>query len=177
MAEANGIVVEALLDDVLDPTIIRDAVDEAFTLVSASDADEHDDRVERELAALDREQSRIMAAIASGRQISGVLDARGRTPQRPRRPDAGRLRTELLALASEWRRVLVDDPTHARPIVSALLKGRVTFTPMPEPKRWQVRGEGTLAGLFSRVFAEGSTSPTGTNHILRREYRVEIIAA
>ena len=33
-------------------------------------------------------------------------------------------------LAADWRRVLVDDPMNARPIVSSLLKGRVMFTPI-----------------------------------------------
>ena len=32
-------------------------------------------------------------------------------------------------IVGSWRQVLADDPTHARPIVSSLLKGRVTITP------------------------------------------------
>jgi len=48
--------------------------------------------------------------------------------------------------------LLVDDPTHARPIVSELLKGRVTIAPSgTAKKRWTVTGEGTLAGLFSKA--------------------------
>jgi hypothetical protein len=65
-----------------------------------------------------------------------------------RASDAARVRGELIDLAGSWRHVLADDPTHARPIVSSLLKGRVTFTPMAA-KRWTLRGEGTLCGLFS----------------------------
>jgi DNA invertase Pin-like site-specific DNA recombinase len=75
MADANGIVIEALLDDVLDPTIIRDAVDEACTLIAAADAETPDDRLARELAMLDREQARILAAIETGRHVSGVFEA------------------------------------------------------------------------------------------------------
>jgi len=58
----------------------------------------------------------------------------------------------VLELAAEWRRVLGDDPTHARPIVSSLLIGRVTFAALDERHRWRVTGEGTIAGLFDRVF-------------------------
>jgi hypothetical protein len=37
--------------------------------------------------------------------------------------------------------------------VSSLLIGRVTFTPLEDPKRWRVNGEGTFAGLFtSEIF-------------------------
>jgi len=47
----------------------------------------------------------------------------------------------------DWRRVLVDDPLNARPIVSSLLIGRVTFTALDERHRWRIDGEGTLAGV------------------------------
>jgi hypothetical protein len=59
------------------------------------------------------------------------------------------VRADLFALAGSWRQLLADDPMNARPIVSSLLRGRVTFTPTDAPKRWTVRGEGTLSGLFS----------------------------
>jgi hypothetical protein len=49
--------------------------------------------------------------------------------------------------------VLSDDPDHARPIVAALLHGRVTIAPATNG-RWTLTGEGTLAGLFSRSVGE-----------------------
>ena len=61
------------------------------------------------------------------------------------------MRDELLTLADGWRRVLADDPTNARPIVSGLLKGRVTYTPKLAWNQWIVRGEGTLCGLFEKT--------------------------
>ena len=71
--------------------------------------------------------------------LLGASEARAR-PGRTR--DAGDLVAALL----------VDDPTHARPIVSELLKGRVTIAPSgTAKKRWTVTGEGTLAGLFSKA--------------------------
>jgi hypothetical protein len=46
---------------------------------------------------------------------------------------------ELLARADDWRRILADAPTNARPIVSSLLNGRVTLTPLSKPEWWQLR--------------------------------------
>src|SRR5262249_48176030 len=75
--------------------------------------------------------------------------------------DVRHLRDELLELAGDWRRVLVDDPTNARPIVSSLLKGRVTFTPLDARDRWRVSGEGTLIGLFSKEWTGRYGVPNG----------------
>ena len=37
-----------------------------------------------------------------------------------------------------------------KPIVSSLLKGRVTIAPTGKPKEWTLSGVGTLIGLFTR---------------------------
>jgi site-specific DNA recombinase len=178
MGDADAIVIEALLDDVLDLSMIEEAVNEAVKVLCHQDEPDADtERIEQELAVLEREQSRIMAAIATGRQVAGVLEAlqaldrrrvqlegsrpAGRATRATPAPNPERVRDEVLTLATNWRRVLVDDPTHARPIVAALLQGRVTFTPLAERKRWQARGEGSVCGLFSREFAEGLASPAG----------------
>jgi hypothetical protein len=81
--------------------------------------------------------------------------------QRPAKAlDARRLRADLVALADEWRQVLAEEK-EARPIVSKLLSGRVSFRPL-EKGRWELRGEGTLAGLFTHhVISGGLASPTG----------------
>jgi hypothetical protein len=44
----------------------------------------------------------------------------------------------------------------------SLLIGRVTVTPTDRPKVWEMRGQGTPAGLFSRIFSPlGMASPRG----------------
>ena len=93
----------------------------------------------------------------------------GRRGQQPR---TGRLRRvvslpdivreELEQLAGDWRRVLVDYPAHARPIIASLLQGHVTLTPLAQRGRWELRGEGTLKGLFGgAIVPKGGSSPTG----------------
>jgi hypothetical protein len=72
-----------------------------------------------------------------------------RAQRRPRLADAAAIRSDVLMLADSWRKVLAKDPTNARPIVMGLLIGRVTVTPTSERKVWELRGKGTLAGLFT----------------------------
>jgi hypothetical protein len=49
---------------------------------------------------------------------------------------------------------------------------------MIERYRWEMTGRGTLAGLFSgEDLSVGMASPTGTDHILRAEYRLVLPAA
>jgi hypothetical protein len=66
-------------------------------------------------------------------------------------------------LANSWRTILADDPTNARPIVSSLLKGRVTILPTTK-HRWTMSGEGALTGLFqSAIFQSGPRPQRDSN--------------
>jgi len=178
MTDADDIVIEALLDDVLDERMIADAVEEALGLIRT---DGHEDRlatIDAELAKINQERERLITAIATGGQLDGLLEALRTRDQRridleadrdhvraTRRvgpSDVGRVRDELGELAESWRRILADDPTHARPIVSSLLKGRVTIAPMTVRGQWTVAGEGTLAGLFGKTVCTGARVPLGT---------------
>ena len=118
-----------------------------------------------------------MLAIAAGGELAGLLGAlrtrettieglrselAGRRTQRhPGRADVARIRAEMMTFADSWRRVLAEDSVNARPIVAGLLKGRVTFTPQGERKVWEIRGEGTLIGLFSRIIYPLGIRPHG----------------
>ncbi len=168
MADTDEMVLEALLDEVLDPSILTDAVDSALALVRGDVGSARATQIDGDLAAVDQERARLVEAIAAGGQLDGLLealkarDARRRELEGQREllrtehvvtsSDVARVRAELLALAHSWRTVLAHDPEHARPIVVALLVDRVTLTPMPSErgKRWNLRGVGTLAGLFER---------------------------
>jgi DNA invertase Pin-like site-specific DNA recombinase len=97
----------------------------------------------------------LLSALQERETRRVTLEARREalcSERRLRASDLARAREELIALAASWRRVLSDDPTHARPIVASLLKGRVTFAPL-ESHRWRVSGKGSLIGLFSREVA------------------------
>ena len=166
MVDTDEILIEALLDDVLDPTLLHDAVEEALSIMQGDTPADRGTEIEADLQRVEHERQRLMKAIAAGRTVTGLLEAlqaldtRKATletervavgSQRRLRPsDAARVRHELLVLAGSWRRVLADDRVNARPIVTSLLNGRVTITPGAERKQWELRGEGTLSGLFSR---------------------------
>ena len=79
-----------------------------------------------------------------------------RAQRRPGRGEAATIRKDVMQLARSWRQVLAEDPDHWRPIVSSLLIGRVTITPAANSRQWELRGEGTFAGLFSKtIFPSG----------------------
>ena len=132
------------------------------------------DNVRRESGEVVREINEEEAAIlrrifklcAEGHgqkaHLARLTDEReGARVQSARQINSPRARRKLLALARTWRQVLAKVPLHARPILSKLLVGRVTFTPLAEPKRWELRGRGTLSGLFDAVLPLGMASPTG----------------
>jgi hypothetical protein len=88
LEEADGIVIEALLDDVLDQTILDDAVTEACRLLQDDGAAERLATIENQIATIDRERERLATAIASGGHLDSLVDA---------------LRTRERAKASHWR--------------------------------------------------------------------------
>jgi site-specific DNA recombinase len=179
MNDADGAVIETLLEDLITPDVVDDAIDGALALLT-NDGHETDQRrgeLEQEIAKVERERARLAEAIAAGGQLSGLLDAiRTREarltalhtdldgivqPRASQAVNAWRVRRELQELAARWRQVLTDDPRNARPIVTSLVIGRVTFQPL-EGRRWQLRGTGTLRGLFEKtVFPVGMASPGG----------------
>lgn len=164
MADADGVVLESLLDNVLDTDLLTAAIDEAVRLLCVSTPDDRAGHLEAELQRIDDERGRYVAAIGAGGQLPGLLEAlqqreasrtalqaqlvaiRGQRPASVR--EAASVRADVTRLAREWRQVLIEDPTNARPIVVRLLQGRATITPLAESKRWRLTGSGTLAGLF-----------------------------
>jgi site-specific DNA recombinase len=179
MAEADGIVLEALLDEVLDSSIIDDAIGEALQFLQADEPPPARLLAMRsELARLADERARLVRAIAAGGELDDLVaalqerDARRGALERDLAScappatavppaDVRRVQRELVSLASSWRKVLVERPQEARPIVSALLAGRVTFTPLEKRRSWELRGRGTIAGLLSRRLSVGMASPPG----------------
>jgi site-specific DNA recombinase len=175
MAAADDVVLQALLDDVVAPDVLEDAVEEALRMLQGDTVDGRLEAVERELVSLERERERLASAIASGGQLGALVDAlrerearrvilteqrQTMAARRPQAIDAGRVRGQLSQLAGDWRQILGGAPQHARPIVAKLLHGRVQFRPV-EPGQWEMTGRGTLAGLFSQqVFPVGMASHT-----------------
>src|SRR5262249_11195563 len=75
MEDADAIVIEALLDDVIDESIVQDAVDAALVILRGDDAGAEQLRLEGELAAVDREHANLMAAVKRGDRLQGLYEA------------------------------------------------------------------------------------------------------
>jgi ssDNA-binding Zn-finger/Zn-ribbon topoisomerase 1 len=179
MADADYMVIEALMDDVLDESMLSEGIDEACRLLQGDDGlDERVALIEGRLKTVDQERARLATAIATGGEMEGLLEALRsrerlksalesdrqamRAERRLEASEARQVRADLQGLASSWRSVLAGDAINARPIVSSLLIGRVRIEPS-DKRRWTISGAGTLAGLFSRVLVPfGVTSPTGS---------------
>lgn len=177
MAEADGIVLETLLDELLDASRVSRAIDAAIGFLQGDATPSREEAIHQELGRLQNERANLVRAIASAGELDDLLialrerDARRVTLERElstlppivrvSAADVRRVRQEVTALAKEWRQVLIDGGEHARPIVSALLRGRVTFKPLAK-SQYELRGSGSYAGLFTKVFSIGGTSPTGT---------------
>ena len=147
MADTNDILIEALLDEVLDKSL-TDAVAEAVRVLQGNDGTDHEAAIVQEQRALEGDRDRLVRSIATGRdklnrEPESLVLALGaceerlatleatraalRAERRGQGVDVTKVRRELLAMVTSWRRVLADDPTNARPIVAGLLKGRVTI--------------------------------------------------
>jgi site-specific DNA recombinase len=96
MADGDDMVLEALLDDVLDESIVADAIDEALALVT-DDADQsaQADRLDRQLAQVAGERAHLMGAINAGEQLAGLLEALRALDRRER--DLGAARSVIAA--------------------------------------------------------------------------------
>ena len=75
MMLADVELVDALLEDVLDETIVADAVDEAVRLLQSDAAADQIPAVERELETINAERGRLVSAIAAGGELDGLLQA------------------------------------------------------------------------------------------------------
>ena len=127
MEDADGIVLEAVLDDVMTPDVLEEAVDEALGLIQ-KDAPQRSGEIEKQIARVEREKANLVQAIAAGGQLKDLVDGLQErdaclarlTDERQavqarsaRQIDAPRARQDLLALASSWRQVLAREPLHA----------------------------------------------------------------
>jgi hypothetical protein len=72
MTTADHELIETLLEDVLEPSMIGDAVDEALRLLRGEDGLAHAEQIDRELATVRQERDRLVTAIAAGGQLEGL---------------------------------------------------------------------------------------------------------
>jgi hypothetical protein len=64
--------------------------------------------------------------------------------------DLAHMRLALEGMANGWRQILREEPEHARPIIGALLDGRVMFPPTGR-RSWKMEGTRDTLRPFSRA--------------------------
>ena len=74
MVETDHELIETLLQHVLDPTIVRDAVEEAVRLIVGGRGTEDDawERLERTIAKVEQERQRFVSAIGAGGMLESL---------------------------------------------------------------------------------------------------------
>ena len=145
MPPADQAVHDVLRNEVLRPKVIERALELAIATLSEGDIDREERRLTQKLAALDAELQNLTAMAASGGAVPVILqalitkDAERRTVAQELatmnrgavvdlNPKA--LRRQLQALLDDWRGLLTENVTEARPLLSLVLAGRrITFTP------------------------------------------------
>jgi Recombinase zinc beta ribbon domain len=94
MADANEIVIEALLDDVLDEDLVNESIDEALRLLQGDDEQEFDrlKTLEARIAKVEKERDRLVTAMrrAGGSTGSWRRCARANSNGRSSRPNVRR---------------------------------------------------------------------------------------
>ncbi len=98
MLLADAELVGALLEDVLDQTIVTEAVDEAMRLLQADSPTATILAIERELDAVNTERARLVTAIAAGGALDGLLQALQARESRRATLETERERTRVIAI-------------------------------------------------------------------------------
>ena len=167
-------VLDAVESTVLDPAIVDAAVARAMAILQtpqdAPSADGRKATVER----LDRELRQLTAAIASGGELTALLDAvRVREAERAglvsaaateavlgraRETEPMVLRAQLLERLADWRGLLRGQVTQAQQILRRLLAAPVVCTPQPE-RCYRLTGTATLGRLLDGALPVMVASP------------------
>jgi hypothetical protein len=143
MDAADDAIRDLLRREVLRPTVIDRAVDRAIELLQDEEptADLRSN-FDRKLAALDLELANLVDTVARGGAVPVILDALTRRSedrrqlaaeiadlrQAPARIDGDSLKAQLWALLDDWRRLLAENVSEARPLLNVVLADRIAFS-------------------------------------------------
>jgi len=75
MEDADAVVIEALLDDVLDLDIVATVVDGALDLISTESEVDPLPALDAEIQRVEQERDRLVAAVLSGAAVEALVGA------------------------------------------------------------------------------------------------------
>jgi hypothetical protein len=146
MEDADGLIVDGIRDECLNPRVLDRALDVALEDMerSLSSRDGRREELTTALARLEGEIRRLSAAVATGGELAGLLEAlrerearratlraeleglRGRSGSVP---DARSLRRQLAKRVGDWERLLERNGPEARQVLAEVVDGRIEFRP------------------------------------------------
>ncbi|HYN07173.1 MAG TPA: recombinase family protein [Vicinamibacterales bacterium] len=189
MADADAAVLRAVEDTLLHPAVVERAIQYAETEVARQRSAGREDALAAERDTVQAAIRRLTAAIATGGELAPLVEAlqlheRQRVELEAqltslRTPcttfDPAGVRQQLKKYVVDWKKLLRAQVGQAQQALRRLVVGRLTFTPHPAG-HYTFNGTGTVRPLLSGV-VRNLASPTGTDHILRPDYRLIVPAA
>lgn len=152
MTVADHAVHELLANEVLRPSLVERALDRAIEQLEILKSAEHTpgsqrEAVMRRLAAIDLELANLSDTAARGGAVPAILSALQTRDEERRRlmteletlgqarsaplEKPAALRRQLRALLDDWSGLLTENVAEARPLLSRVLVGRISFAPVP----------------------------------------------
>ncbi len=166
LADADAAVLSAFEDQLLEPTIISEAIRRAIDATKQPEKAiaAQRTRLEKTVRTLDAELVRLGDAVASGGAEMATVLAAIKERERRRReaqealtallqPAPSRLTMQeaearIMARLKDWRGLLRDHAPKARQILRRLIDGRVTFYPDPKRRMYRFETTGSLVRRF-----------------------------
>ena len=176
MEAMNEAVLGALGEQVLSPQVVQAAVARARDRLLHATPDADVQPLREALASVERELTRLTAALATGADLPTVVEAirerEARKVTLKRRleavgdlarvplPDPQHLEAALRQRLEDWRGLLGRHVAQARQMLRKLIVGRLVVT--PDGRYAEVTGTGTLGKFFSGIMCpKGMASPRG----------------
>jgi site-specific DNA recombinase len=167
MDDTDQAVLGAIQHDLLRVEVLETSLAKALDALRPASDDERTGRLRRELAKLDAEVDRLAMAIAQGGKLAGLL---GAMQERERR--RAHVRTEITAIEqagrrtddssarildrlrghlTDWQGLLRQETGPARQALTALLAGRLIFTPRERDgaRYYEFEGPGTVSNVIA----------------------------
>jgi hypothetical protein len=173
MAVADDAVLGFVQRVILDPRVTTRALDQAIARLSGRDKTA--ESLDRQVAVLDEEISRLVAAIASGGSCNLAAAIRGREARRAslfEQQQSQRavpafnpktVRHDLTVKIADWQSLLKRQREPARKLLDLVLYGRLVLTPKSDERGpyYEFRGKGSLLPALAPALPLRGTSPAG----------------
>lgn len=187
MEQADDAVLCAVEQTVLAPEVVESVLDQVVERTQAARGANRRPTIEREMAKIEEEVSRLAGAIASGGDVPAIVAAIRQREQRrqelgvalaceasppPPMMDHRHARSEAQRLLGEWRSLLRRHVQQGQQILRKLIEGRLTFEAREDAagRLYAFSGVGTVAKLLAGLVPQDVASPTGNDDL----YRVHI---